>query len=114
MINRNGFKSKWLGEQTGRLEYHANGTVVVLIQRQAKSNTDNLSSTDRKKLYISYLAKFDIISENIISHTIIESNHLERVGSQLVRGYILDKKLLIISGKGLSENIEIVWERQSI
>lgn len=113
MVNSEGVKSKWPGEQEGSLEYYKDGIVVVRIERQAKSDTESLSTADKKKLHISYKAKYDIISNNQISHTIIESNHPERVGRLLIRSYVLDEKLLTISGKGLSGDIEIIWEKES-
>ncbi len=111
IINENGKVSKWEGTQEGELEYTKDFGVSVKIVR--KSTKANLSEVEKKKMNLWYEGVYEVISSQQVSHTISSASDYNRIGEKLIRNYFVESNLLVISGKGLSLQVELIWEKNA-
>lgn len=91
----------WQGCCHGHLVYTPDGYVSACINRIADGiRKDSL-----------YFAKVNINSNGFIEHHILESSQVERIGHTFIRFAQLENNCLILTGKGPSGDLKIVWQR---
>ncbi len=99
----NGKIIDWTGPCHGHLIY----TEYKYVSASINKSTNNLSKDSF------YFAKVAIINESTVTHTLLESSISTRIGTTHVRTINWDNNDLVISGKGLTGDIQLTWTREN-
>ena len=106
----NGEDFHWPGRQSGTLIYTDNGYVSVAQNREALTNP---TPEDETRVSNFYTGTYELDLENHrVFHTGLQSSVPSVIGQRMQRNLkLLDNGRLQISGKGLKENVTLVWAK---